>query len=152
MPPVLFALVAAPAFATGTPAFDPRLHKSAIAGRPAQVLVLGSPHLSQLPQTLDPALLEPLLGSLARFAPDVITVEGLSGEDCDTLRRFKPQHDGAWDSYCWSTDEIEKATGLTVPAATTEAARVLASWPRTPTPAQDDPSDAPQTNERSSCE
>ena len=136
MPPALFALIAAQSFAVGTPAFDPRLHKRAIAGRPAQVLVLGSPHLSQLPDKLDPKLLEPLLGSLARFRPEVITVEGLSGEECDTLQRFKPQHDGAWDGYCWPTADLERATGLTVPAAATEVARTLATWPRDPAPAQ----------------
>lgn len=136
MPAFLLALAAAPTFAAGTPAFDPRLHKSAIAGKPAEVLVLGTAHLSQLPEKLDPRLLEPLLDRLARFRPQVITVEALSGEECDTLQRFKPQHDGAWDNYCWSTDEIEKATGLSVSAAATELDRTLAAWPTNPTAAQ----------------
>jgi hypothetical protein len=133
---VLFALAAAQGFAAGTPAFDPRLHKKEIAGRPAEVVVLGSPHLSQLPEKLDPKLLEPLLDRLAAFKPDVITVEGLSGEECDTLLRFKSQHSGAWDDYCWPTDDFEKATGLTVPKAGEEIERTLASWPAAPTPSQ----------------
>jgi hypothetical protein len=132
----LLALAAAQTFVAGTPAFDPRLHKQEIAGSPAQVLVLGSPHLSQLPQTLDPKLLEPLLDRLAAFKPDVITIEALSGEECETLLRFKAQHGTAWDDYCWPTDEIEKATGLSVPAAITEIDNALASWPANPTPAQ----------------
>ena len=131
----LFAAAAAQAFAAGTPAFDPRQHKSAIA-RPAQVLVLGSPHLSQLPEKLDPALLEPLLERLARFRPEVIAVEALSGEECDALRRFKAQHGSAFDDYCWSTADFEKSTGLDVPAATAEVERTLAAWPANPTPAQ----------------
>ena len=130
------AVAGAQAFVAGTPAFDPRLHKKEIAGQPAQVLVLGSPHLSQFPKKLDPALLEPLLNRLARFKPDVITVEGLSGEECETLLRFKTRHGTAWDDYCWATDDIEKATGLTVPAATTEFEKTLASWPANPSPAQ----------------
>jgi hypothetical protein len=132
----LLAAAAAQSFAVGTPAFDPRKHKAAIAGHPAQVLVLGSPHLSQLPEKLDPQLLEPLLKRLEAFRPQVITVEGVNAEECDTLQRFKAQHGSAWDDYCWPTDELEKATGLTVPAAANQVERTLADWPRQPSAAQ----------------
>jgi hypothetical protein len=132
----LIALAAAQTFAVGTPAFDPRKLKTAIAGKPAQILVLGSPHLTQLPTKPDKALLEPLLDRLGAFKPDVITVEGISGEDCETLLRFKAQHGTAWDDYCWPTEDIEKATGLSVPAAATEIDRTLADWPAQPTAAQ----------------
>jgi hypothetical protein len=127
----LFAAAATQAFAAGTPAFDPRLHKHAVA-QPAHVLVLGSPHLSQLPEKLDPALLEPLLDRLAAFKPQVITVEGLSGEQCETLRRFKLQHGSAYNDYCWATAEVEKSTGLDIPSATAEVertARLVAAEP-----------------------
>lgn len=132
----LLVIAAAQSFASGTPAFDPRQHKQAIAGKPAEVLVLGSPHLAQLPTKIDAALLEPLLDRLAAYNPEVITVEGLSGEECDTLRRFKNQHDGAAADYCVPQEEIEKATGLTVPAAYDEVDKMLASWPAAPAPAQ----------------
>jgi len=136
MPLLFLALAAAQTFAAGTPAFDPRRHKREIAGQSAQVLVLGSPHLSQLPETLDPKLLEPLLARLAKFKPEVITIEALSGEECETLLHFKPQHDGAWEGYCWATDDIETITGMSVPAATSEIEKTLASWPTKPTPPQ----------------
>jgi uncharacterized protein DUF5694 len=137
MPISLLALAAAQTFAAGTPAFDPRLHKREIAGRPAEILVLGTTHLSQLPQQVDPKLFQPLLDRLARFRPEIITVEGLSGEECDTLLRFKPQHGAdTWEGYCWPTDQIEKATGLNVSQAEAEADRALAAWPASPTPAQ----------------
>lgn len=132
----LLALAAAQNFATGAPAFDPRQHKNEIAGKPAEILVLGSPHLSQLPVTLEPELIEPLLARLAEFKPEIITVEALSGEECDVLERFKAQHGTAWDDYCWPMDEIEKATGLSVPAAASEVDKMLASWPTNPTAAQ----------------
>jgi hypothetical protein len=133
----LLALAAAQTFVAGTPAFDPRQHKKEIAGRPAEVLVLGTAHLSQLPQSVDPKLFDALLGRLARFNPQVITVEGLSGEECETLLRFKPQHGAdTWDTYCWPTDELEKSTGLNVSQAAAEADRTLASWPQSPTAAQ----------------
>jgi hypothetical protein len=132
----ILALAAAQSFTAGTPAFDPRLHKKDIAGPPAQVLVLGSPHLSQLPEKLDPKLLDPLLDRLATFNPQVITVEGLGGEECETLLRFKAQHGTAWDDYCWPMDDLEKATGRSVPAATAEVDKTLANWPKDPTPTQ----------------
>lgn len=129
-------VAAAQLFAAGTPAFDPRQHKDAIAGRPAELLVLGTAHLSEL-KTLDPKLLQPLLDRLARFNPQIITVEGLSGEECEILRQFKPQHGAdTWDTYCWPTDEAEKATGLNVSQAAAEADRTLAAWPSSPTAAQ----------------
>ena len=142
MPLPLFALAAAHAlasahaFAAGTPAFDPRTHKAELAGEPAQVLVLGSPHLSQLPNKLDPKLLEPLLDRLAAFKPDVIAIENISGEQCDTLKRFPSQHGDAWDTYCWDTVDLEKATGLNVDSALAEVDRTLAGWSDKPTAAQ----------------
>lgn len=136
MPTAILVLAAIHFAAPATPAFDPRRHKQQIAGEAAQVLVLGSPHLSQLPEKLDPKLLAPLLDRLARFRPEVITVEGLSGEECETLRRFKNQHHGAADDYCLPQEEIEKASGLSVPAAYDEIDRTLAAWPAEPTPAQ----------------
>ncbi len=137
MPFALLALAAVQTFAAGTPAFDPRRHKNEIAGRPAEVLVLGTTHLSQLPHQVDPKLFDPLLDRLARFKPQIITVEGLSGEECETLLHFKPQHGAdTWETYCWPTDELEKATGLTVSHAQAEADRALAAWPASPAPAQ----------------
>lgn len=128
--------LAASSFAVGSPAFDPRQHKGEIAGAPAQVLVLGTMHLSQLPERLDTRLLEPLLNRLAAYNPEVITVEGLGGEECDTLGRFKPEHDKAYKTYCFDTAELEKMTGLDIPAAEAEADRALASWPANPAPEQ----------------
>jgi hypothetical protein len=136
MPVALLALVAASTVAPFLPAFDPRQHKTEIAGRPAQVLVLGTTHLSGLPKTFDPRTLEVLLQKLARFKPTIITIEALSGEECDTLRRFKDIHGrDTWETYCPATDEIEQQTGLTVPAAEAELERTLASWPKSPEPA-----------------
>lgn len=137
MPVTLLALAAAQTFAAGSPAFDPRQHKKEIAGQPARLLVLGTTHLSELPASTDPRIFQLLIDRLARFNPKIITVEGLSGEECDTLQRFKPQHGAdTWDTYCWPTDDIEKATGLNVSQAQAQADRALAAWPSSPTPAQ----------------
>jgi Family of unknown function (DUF5694) len=81
-------------------------------------------------------MLAPLIGKLAAFKPDIITHEGISGEQCDTLKRYSAKYPGMFDTYCWSTDDAEKATGLTVPAAMAEIDKILASWPASPTSAQ----------------
>jgi hypothetical protein len=70
-----------------TPAFDPKSWKGQHAGKPTQVLTLGSAHLSQLGQPVTPEMMEPLLAKLATFNPTIITHEGLSGEQCDIVNR-----------------------------------------------------------------
>ncbi len=76
-----------------------------LAGPRSAVLVLGSVHLSNLPEDFDPGTLTPLLDRLAAFRPDVITIEGISGEGCDLMARhpevYKAEEVGA---YCLKTD------------------------------------------------
>ena len=50
------ALFSAPAALPQTISFDPRAHKAEIAGPPTQILVLGTPHLSNLPESFKPGL------------------------------------------------------------------------------------------------
>jgi len=56
-----------------------RWHKT-MAGKPTQVMVLGSSHLSQYAKGFDPASLTALLDKLAAFSPQIITIEALSGQ------------------------------------------------------------------------
>lgn len=121
--------------AAATPAFDPRQHRDAIAGKPNEVLVLGTPHLAQLPKPLDPAFVTPLVDRLAAFRPDIITIEALSAEQCDTLERFKSAHGEAFDTYCLDLSKVEKSTGMTAPAASEQIDKALAAWPKSPTAA-----------------
>lgn len=116
-------------------AFDPRQHKQAIAGAPSQVLVLGSPHLSGMPQNFRPEFLEPVLDRLAAFKPEVITIEAISGQDCEVLQKHQSLYGGAYDDYCWGTAEAQKATGLSVAEALEAIAKTLADWPKAPTAA-----------------
>lgn len=115
--------------------WDPRAYKSAIAGRATQVLVLGSPHLSQL-KGFAPASLAPLLDRLAAFKPEVITIEGLSGPDCAALDAYRSVYATTFDDYCWKTDEARAATGLDLPAAIAAVDKTLAAWPAAPTAAE----------------
>ena len=131
----LLALTALPVIAQ-TPAFDPRSWRGQHIGQPTQVLTIGSAHLSELKVPLTAAMFTPLLDRLARFNPQIITVEGISGEQCDTLRRYAGRYPESYDTYCRGTDEALKATGLDVPAAIGEVQRLLSDWPAQPTAAQ----------------
>lgn len=108
-----------------------------MAGPRAQVLVLGTVHLSGMPESFKPVLLEPLLDRLAVFKPDVITIEGISGEGCDLMARHPTVYaPDEVSTYCRATDEAKAATGLDVPAAIARVKSTLATWPAQPTPVQ----------------
>jgi hypothetical protein len=107
-----------------------------IDGPRTQVLVLGSAHLSGMPDSFKAEQLEPVLERLARFKPAIITIEALSGETCDQLQRYVATYPDVAKDYCWDTDAAKKATGLDVPAALAEVEKTLAAWPEHPTPAQ----------------
>lgn len=106
-------------------------------GEPAQLLVLGSVHLNAMPKGFDRDWLQPLLDKLAAFGPEVITIEAISGEQCDLAARHPAIYEpGDMAQYCGNADAARAATGLDVPAAIAEARHLLGHWPASPTPAQ----------------
>lgn len=115
--------------------FDPGALKGPRHGPQNELIVLGSPHLSQM-KTLDPATLGLLRAKLAAWHPQAIAIEALSGPQCDYLRSNSSRYKDTVDTYCWDPAPARAATGLDVPGATAEADRLLAAWPATPTPAQ----------------
>ena len=116
------------------PTFHPDELKGPPVGAPNEVLVLGSPHLSQLPKTFAPEMLLPLLDRLASWQPTDIATEDMSGLQCDSLRRYPDRYADTVKSYCPDTTQAFDATGLDVPAANAEAERLLAAWPEEPLP------------------
>ena len=104
-----------------------------MAGARAQVLVLGTIHLSTLPENFNPASLDSLLDRLAAFKPEIVTIEDENGEECDLAARL-PARYGA--DYCPSTSAAQAATGLDAPSAIMEVDKQLLTWPAQPTPAQ----------------
>lgn len=123
-------------FAQGyRPAFRPDTLKGPPAGRPNEVLVLGSTHLSSAPSTFKPSMLTPLLDRLAAWRPTAIATENMSGLQCDALRRYPARYAETVKDYCPDPAPAARATGLDVPAANAEAERLLANWPSTPTAA-----------------
>ena len=132
---ILLGTLALGAASTGQSiAFDPRQHRTEIAGAPSEVLVLATPHLSGMPASVRPEYLEPLLDRLAEFEPEVITVEALSGQDCGVLQDHPALFGSAYEDYCLGTAEAQRATGLTVPAALATIKKTMADWPASPTP------------------
>ncbi|TPE61181.1 hypothetical protein FJQ54_09830 [Sandaracinobacter neustonicus] len=130
---LLGSLAFLPAHAAG---FDPREHRAPLAGESTQVMVLGTPHLSGLPKDFQPQTLSLLLDRLAGWKPDAIAIEGVSGLQCEQYRQNPAIWPGVADAYCVDLAAAAKASGMTVPAATAEAARLLAAWPATPTASQ----------------
>lgn len=118
------------------PTFDPSRLKGSKFGAPNEVLVLGTPHLSGMPAHFSLKSLDLLMLGLEAWKPEIITIEALSGAQCDTLRRYSARYAESVKYYCWDTAPARMATGLDVPAATAEVERTLATWPTAPTPAQ----------------
>ncbi len=137
---VAAALAVAPTGAAAAsayrPVFRPETLKGPPAGAPNEVLILGTPHLSDLPKTFAPALLAPLLDRLAAWYPTAIATESMSGLQCDSLRRYPARYADTVRTYCPDLAPAAEATGLDVPAANTEAERLLGSWPAAPSSAQ----------------
>jgi Family of unknown function (DUF5694) len=116
--------------------FDPREWRGKQAGPATQVLTIGSAHLVLLAKPVTAEMLAPVLDRLAAWKPDIITHEGISGEQCETLKQYPARYRGTWDPYCWGTEEAAAATGLSVPAAMAAAEAMLKDWPAAPTSAQ----------------
>jgi len=128
-------MVWAGAAAAQTPAFDPHEWKGAQAGPPTRVLTLGSTHLSQITTPTDDAMMAALLDKLAAYKPDLITVENVSGEQCDGLKRYSGIYPDSFDTWCRDPAVGQKAIGMDVPAAAAEIHKTLLSWPAQPSPA-----------------
>lgn len=121
--------------ATGV--FDPSSLKGPAKRTPNEVMVLGTAHLAQLPSSFQPASLEVLKQRLLAWQPRIVAIEGLSGTQCDMMRRYPQRNAGTAKKFCaWDPAPAHAATGLDVPGATIEMDRLLASWPAEPTPSQ----------------
>jgi hypothetical protein len=118
------------------PSFRPDTLTDRPAGRPNEVLVVGSPHLSTLPASFKPDMVEPLVRRLVGWHPTAVASEDISGLQCDAMRRQRERQAEAVESYCYDPAVAGRAAGLDVPAANAEAEKMLAAWPATPSAAQ----------------
>lgn len=104
-----------------------------LTGPHTQILVLGTVHLSELPEGFNEKALDALLIKLTAFNPQIITIEALSAEECDVALRHSAKYG---QDYCASTDVAQQATGLDVPSAMAKMATMLSQLPATPSAAQ----------------
>lgn len=114
------------ALAAASPFTPPLGLNPPVAGERTQLLTLGSAHLSEF-KTMTPAMLDPLLDRLARFRPSIITHEGVSGEQCDMMRRSARYKD-AVESYCWDAAPAQRLAKLDQQAAETAVDAVIDAW------------------------
>ena len=105
-------------------AFDKNMY-----GSRTQILVLGSVHLSEL-HDFHASSLDGLIARLAAFKPQVITIEAISGEQCDMASRNAVD----FGPYCHRPEAAKAATGLDIPAALAKINETLNHWPQTPSP------------------
>jgi non-ribosomal peptide synthetase component F len=117
---------------TAPSAIDPTSWRTEIVGEPSRILNLGSAHLSQLDPRPPRGALEPLIERLVAFAPDIVTQEGVSGEQCDMMRQTPALYGGGLE-YCWDAADIASVTGMDTATARTAIAASLADWPAQPT-------------------
>lgn len=118
------------------PSFQPDQLKGPPAGALNEVLVLGSPHLSGLPDSFRPEQLEPLLARLEAWRPTAVAIENLSGLQCDAMRRYPSRYAESVETFCYDPSAEGQALGIDVPAANAEAERLLADWPAAPSATQ----------------
>jgi len=122
-----------PAFAQYEPPLGAH-HK--VAGTRTLMLTVASTHLSAHTGKWSTAWLEPLLQQLVAWRPQLITVEQLSGSQCETLRGNPAVFGEVFEDYCRDATPYQRVLRMTQAQAKAESDRQLADWPATPTPAQ----------------
>ena len=128
---MVFAGSAVSSAQTYTP-YDTSAQKGPTAGNSNLLLVLGTPHLSGMPDTFEAEQLEPVLERLAAWQPQAIAVEGMPGVQCHYMRQYPHRYAESVESYCPDTAAARISTGLDVPAATAAWHKALAEWPDSP--------------------
>lgn len=136
MPTMAQAQERASVVTSAAPALNPREWRAELPGQASVVLTIGSPHLSGYPASVTRAMLEPLIERLVAFRPDIVTHEGLSGEQCEVLLANPAIYPGVAEQYCWDPADARAALGMTLADARAAVESELATWTATPTPAQ----------------
>ncbi|MBJ7313507.1 DUF5694 domain-containing protein [Rugamonas sp. CCM 8940] len=118
-----------------TSEFSPSTLKLA-RGQINEVLVLGTPHLSQLPKSFDAGQLSLLNERLSNWQPKAIAIEEISGLQCAYLRSYPQRYSDTVKSYCQDTSAAKAATGLDTVEAMAQAEQLLSVLPASPSAAQ----------------
>lgn len=105
-----------------------------VAGPRTQMMTLASVHLSG--QSWQRDWLDALRGRIVAWRPQLITIENLSGSQCEQMRQQPGRFAEAYDTYCTDATPFQRRLKLTQPEAEARAEQRLAAWPREPSPAQ----------------
>lgn len=118
---------------TYRPAFQPDEMTDRPVGVANEVMVLGTPHLHELPDTFRIEMIDPLVERLVEWRPTAISTESHSGLLCDRMRRQAWRYEQAYSDWChFDPAPYGRAIGLDVSAANAEAERMLTDWPASP--------------------
>lgn len=112
--------------------YDTSQQKGPVAGGSNALLVLGTPHLSGMPDTFKAEQLEPVLERLAAWKPQAIAIEAISGPQCHFMRQYPDRYAESVEVYCADPAAAQAATGLDVPTATAAWHKALSTWPERP--------------------
>lgn len=135
--PALLAVSAATHVLPCHAQFAPPLGARAeVSGPRTQMMTLASIHLSSHSQDWQAAWLSPLRARIAAWRPQVITIENLSGSQCEMMRSQPGRYGDTYDTYCTDATPFQRSLKLTQAEAEARAEQQLATWPRMPTPAQ----------------
>lgn len=133
----VFCAVTSASAQTYKPAFQPDQMTDRPVGAPNEVMVLGTPHLHELPDNFEIGMIDPLVDRLVEWRPTAIATESSSGLLCDTMRRQAWRHGNAYQKWCdFDPAPFGEATGLDVNEANEPAEMLLADWPESPTAQQ----------------
>ena len=127
------AAVAAPANAQYAP---PLGDAHPVGGPRTQMLTLASTHLSGFTGKWSKEWMDPVVRRLASWRPTLITVEQLSGAQCETMRGNPAVYGEVFESYCRDAAPFQRSLRLSQPQAAADVERRLARWPKSPTAAQ----------------
>lgn len=108
----------------------------ALTVSPTQIMILGTPHLSNYNEDLNLADIEPLLERLGKYTPDIITIESSSGMTCNRVRTYPREHAGYANYYCFNGEPYRVESGLSISDGSFQARQMLLDWPDLPTAEQ----------------
>lgn len=135
---VCLAVSAAPPAAIAQE-FSPRDYRRHV-DNPTQVMVLGTTHLSNAPDSWDAMVLDSLIDRLTSFQPDVITIENLPGPNISRLWAYRAIYPEAAASFAGRALTMSAAASLSLdmdmPQAEAELRRVIRTIGEKPVPAE----------------
>lgn len=129
---VLLTAIVSPALAQFTP---PLGAQPEVGGPRTEMMTLGTVHLSAH-KGWKRAWLAPLNERLAAWSPGIVTIDGLSGAQCDAMRHAPQKYGQVFDRYCADAAAFQNVVQMSQPQAEMAAEALLRDWPETPTPAQ----------------